>query len=291
MNPATIAANTARAIARRSANIAKRVARIEAAGGNTEAIEEFRKLQRSPKPQDKAQAQERLAALRRLDKSRGTRAATAGREGARFQTASELSRNPRALPDAAAVDDLYSSLRRSVSAQVQQVKRDPMLGSNNATHLYDEFMKDAPKNPTRRQKAALTRRLIDISKYQGINKAGAQKQLQRGVEAFGDDYAKWSPEQRSAAWEGFRELAERRNSTVSSDKLLAEITAASKEGSLKTAFYQRTEDDGRGGTRQVLAASVSTHMDDASQEAFRLEYQSKKLAELRAKSTGRARLI
>src|SRR5690606_6983597 len=115
-------------------------------------------------------------------------------------------------------------------------------------------------NMTRRQKAAQTRRLIDISEYQGINIRGARIQQQRGVEIFGKDYETWTREQRRAAWEGFHELVERSNTSVSYGGVLAELKAASQDGSLSVVFYNKTVSDGMGGTKQVLAASIATTM-------------------------------
>ena len=284
--------------ARLTANMARRVARIEAAGSTTAAAERFRELQALPTPKTRNEALKRASELRRLDASKGTRLATAEKqsqlETARAQRAATrdaLVKNPRALPDAKKVDELYSSLKKSVSAQVKRVKADPKLKSTPATDAFDEWLEDQSKDMTKRQKAAQTRRLIDISEYQGINTKGARIQHQRGVDAFGPDYETWTKEQQSAAWEGFRDLADRSNSSMSSNQVLADIKAANLDGSLSVSFYNKTVTDGAGGKKQVLSAAVAPNLAQAKHEAAQREYSAKRLEEMVRLSAPRAKLI
>lgn len=284
--------------ARLTANMAKRVSRIEAAGNTTAAAERFREIQALPPAKSRNEVLSRVSELRKLDASKGTRAATAQRQSQlealreqRSATREALVRNPRALPEPQKVDDLYSSLKKSVQSQVRRVKADPRLRSTQATDLFDEWLKSQPKDMTRRQKAAQTRRLIDISEFQGINTRGARIQLQRGIDAFGEDFDSWSKEQQSAAWDGFRELAARSNATMGSNQVLADIRAANIDGTLAVSFYTRTISDGRGGSRKVLSAAVATNMTQARHQAVQAEYSSKRLEELVRMSAPRARLI
>lgn len=284
--------------ARLTANMSRRVARIESAGNTTAAAERFRELQALPAPKTRNEALKRAAELRKLDASKGTRFATAEREArleqARSQRAATreaLVRNPRSLPDAKKVDDLYSNLKKSVSAQVKRVKADPKLGSTQATDKFDKWLADQSAGMSRRQKAAQTRRLIDISEYQGINVRGARIQQQRGVDAFGTDYETWTKDQRAAAWDGFRDLADRSSTSLKSDQVLADVMAATREGSLSVSFYNKTVTDGAGGQKQVLSAAVAPSLTQAQHEATQQEYTSKRLAELIRMSAPRARLI
>ena len=276
-------------ISRTSANIAKRAARIEAAGTTNSQLEHAKELRALPAPTTRNEALSRAAELRRLDQSQGTRARGAEQVAQRDRARSDrqftedfLTTSPRAVPPRELLDDYVASLRKSLEGKTSRVKR--VFQSTPATDAFDEWKADQEKGQTTRSKAAQARRLIQISKYQGIDVKGAQKQHERGQKAFGGDYDTWTKEQQAAAWEGFRELSERSSSTMGSDLVLAELQAAAAEGSLQTAFYNQTVSDGAGGTRTVLRASVSVHLDEAKLEAAHKEFSARKLAEALARS-------
>lgn len=284
--------------ARLTKNLSQRVSRIEQAGTTTKAAERFRELQNAPKPKTRNEALSRLAELKKIDESKGTRVATAGKQAAveerraqRQATQEALIKNPRAVPDGKKLDDLYNALKQSVSGKVKRVKADPKIRSTPATDAYDEWLANQTKNPTKRQKAAQTRRLIEINNYQGITVKGARIQHQRGVEAFGPDYETWTKEQQAAAWEGFRDLADRMNTSLSSHQVLVDIKAATLHDTLKVSFFNKTVDDGRGGKKQVMAASVAPSLQEAQREAAQKQYRAERLAEMVRLSGPRKRLM
>ena len=275
-----------REASRRASNIARRVARLEAKGIETNAMLDLSTLSKVPSRETRNEAVKRLNLLRKLDASPGTRDATAAHVAAREATANRraaaaerLIGRDRTLPAAQDVDDLNRALRRSVGANVRRVKASEFK-STPATEAFDRLMEESNPNMSRRAKARETRRLVEISRYQGTRLSGAREQHERGVAAFGDAYNTWTPEQRSAAWQGFRDLADREASSLSSSEVLATVSSAATDGTLKVSFYSATVSDGLGGTRTEVRSAVDRDQASASREASLKEYRDQRFAEM-----------
>ena len=271
-------------------NTAARVARIELAGNANKATRAFREFERvhdaTPKFVREMVIHETLKEAKKLNVKAGTRSAKAEkianqerRADEREATAKALRENPRAKQDPEKVKDLQRSLQRSLDAKTKRVKESE-VGRTPATDAYDEWKANRDPNASARKQAAETRKLLKISDYQGIDTKGARLQQDRGRAAFGKEYDTWSPEQRGAAWEGFRAYADTANTSKKSDQVLAEFQAASANEKMEVRFAMRQESDGAGGTRERMVAVVRPHADEAEAEAVRQEYQARKLQEL-----------
>lgn len=270
-------------------NLTKRAARVVEAGFDNNAIIDFEKI-KAYQPKNDLERKEKLAALKKLNRNGGLSVKTAAKAQKRDVTATRrqetedfVRNNRRSTADAADTKDLYNSTRRSVAAKVRAVKK--KYGSTPATDAFDEWEANRQKNPNLRTQTAELRRLLEIRDYQGISVKGADLQHSRGVAAFGEDYDNWTKDEQGAAWQGFRDLAEKENRTISSDLLLAEIKEAGSLKQLQISFYDVQENDGRGGTRMVKKASVGRYLDEAQQDATHTKYKLEKLAEMRARST------
>ena len=239
---ATIASMSQSAMRRESSRTAdrirKRVSRLEAKGIRNRSTEAFRAIESFFSPDGIKQERARLRELRRLDRSPATRAsgaARAARAEAREATARALVSNPRAVPGRQELDDLFNTKLRNVRANAAKVEKE---GGTYATTLFRQFEADLAREGamTNRRKAAATRRLLEIDSFKGIRLTGARAETDRGIAAFGADYATWSHEKRSAAWQAMREKFEEGSHTWSSNEILAAQWDSVKDGTLSVSF-------------------------------------------------------
>ena len=263
-------------ISRTGKNIAARAAR----NPDNAAFRRAAEIRALPAPTTRNEALSRAAELSRLDASAATRKGGAEKAAAREQRAATrqatkefLKRNPRQLPPAVDVKELTDSTLKSLRAKAKRVVAE--TGETFATRALERWEEERNPNATPRQKVAELRRLLEIGDYEGIDVKGARKQEDRGIEAFGERYAKWDHRKKSAAWEGFREYAESLGSSVRSDQVLADFKEAVAEGTLSTRFYFIRESDGRGGKKATLKAAVRPNLSAAMAQASREKHEAK----------------
>ena len=244
--------------------IAKRAARLREKGITTKAMAEFEEI-RSTVPRNRNQAVAKAAKLAKLDLSPGLRSGTAGRVFARERAAQArvdliaAASNP-ATRRRMSGDDLKEASRlmlKSLRGKAARTKK--KYGETHATRKFDGYVASLPKNPTRNQLASRAYELSRMGAWEGITVEGAEKEIQRGIEAFGDGYRNWSHEQRGAAWDKVHELA--KEWSVSSGEALATISVISRDQS--AAFYR----DAKG----VLRAEIGYDPKDAKIKAARAQ--------------------
>ena len=242
--------------------IAKRSARLKKQGINTKAMQEFEAI-RSKVPTTRNEAVAKASQLAKLDRSPGLRSSTAGRVFAREQAAQAradlitAASNPatRRRMSAADLKEATRLMTKSLRGKVARTKK--KYGETHATRKFDAYMASLPENPTRNQLASRAYELSRMAKWEGITVKGAEKEMQRGIKVFGDDYRGWTHEQRGAAWDQVNELS--KEWSVSSGEALATVSVILRDQS--AAFYR----DAKG----VLRAEIGQDPKDAKVKAAR----------------------
>ena len=203
------AAELSKELTRVLGNIAKRNNRLkqkDVKGANlvTERtdtkIEEIRSMPRS----NYGEIKSALAQARRLDKSAGTRDRS-------FQKAAKRAYNDDLVTQANdpfnvtrmtrdQLAEVYSVQRPRLRDKVRRVKKE--IGGNNfMTRKVDALMKQDPKSMNHNQLRSIVSKAAKDLQSKTLTVSGAKKQLQQGVEMFGDAYKQMNDEQRGAVWE------------------------------------------------------------------------------------------
>lgn len=203
------AAELSKELTRVLANVSKRNTRLkqkDVKGANlvterTDAkIEEIRSMPRS----NYGEIKSALAQARRLDKSAGTRAQS-------FQKAAKRAYNDDLVAQANdpfnvtrmsrdQLAEVYAVQRPRLRDKVRRVKKG--IGGNNfMTRKVDALLEQDPKSMNHNQLRSLVSKAAKDLQSKTLTVSGAKKQLQQGVEMFGDAYNQMNDEQRGAVWE------------------------------------------------------------------------------------------
>lgn len=170
-------------------------------------IAEIRSLPRS----NYGEIKSALAQARRLDKSAGTRAQS-------FQKAAKRAYNDDLVAQATdpfnvthmtrdQLTEVYSIQRSRLRDKVRRVKKG--IGGNNfMTRKVDALMEQDPKSMNHNQLRSLVSKAAKDLQSKTLTVSGAKKQLQQGVEMFGDAYNQMNDEQRGAVWEAMHRQKE-----------------------------------------------------------------------------------
>ena len=210
------AAELSKELTRVLGNIAKRNTRLKqksVKGANlvTERtdtkIEEIRSMPRS----NYGEIKSALAQARRLDKSAGTRAQS-------FQKAAKRAYNDDLVAQANdpfnvtrmpkdQLDEVYAIQRSRLRDKVRRVKKG--IGGNNfMTRKVDALLEQDPKGMSHNQMRSLVSKAAKDLNSKTLTVQGAKKQLQQGVDMFGDAYNQMTDEQRGAVWEAMHRQME-----------------------------------------------------------------------------------
>ena len=272
-----------------SRRLSKNIAARQARNPENAAFRRAAEIRALPAPKTRNEALSRAAELNRLDQSAATRRGGAEkaaiqeqRTARREATREHLKRNPRLLPKAEDVKDLTDSTLKSLRGKSKRVKA--TYGDTHATRALDSWLENRNPNATPRQKTTELRRLLEIEGYEGITVKGANKQISRGLEAFGDQYKDWDHEHRGAAWQGFEDYARSLSADYRSDKILADFKAAVVEGTLSVSFYTKKVSDGMGGKRDELRATVRPNLSAAVAEAVKQQHEAEELQKIKDKT-------
>lgn len=198
------------------ANVSKRITRLkqkDVKGGNlvTERsvakIAEIRSMPRS----NYSEIKSALAQARRLNKSAGTRAQS-------FQKAAKRAYNDNLLAQTNdpfnitrmtrdQLAEIYSIQRPRLRDKVRRVKKG--IGGNNfMTRKADALLEQDPKSMNHNQLRSLVSKAAKNLRSKTLTVSGAKKQLQQGIEMFGDAYEQMNEEQRGAVWESMHRQME-----------------------------------------------------------------------------------
>lgn len=170
-------------------------------------IEEIRSIPRS----NYGEIKSALAQARRLDKSAGTRDRT-------FQKAAKRAYNDDLVAQANdpfnvirmtrdQLTEVYSIQRTRLRDKVRRVKKG-IDGNNFMTRRVDALMEQDPKSMNHNQLRSLVSKAAKGLQSKTLTVSGAKKQLQQGVEMFGDAYNQMNDEQRGAVWEAMHRQME-----------------------------------------------------------------------------------
>lgn len=152
-----------------------------------------------------------LAQARRLDKAAGTRADS-------FQKAAKRAYNDDLVAKANDPNNIihmsrdqlaetYAIQRSRLRDKVRRVKKG--IGGNNfMTRKVDALLEQNPKNLDHNQLRSLVSKAAKDLNSKTLTVTGAKKQLQQGVEMFGDAYNQMTDDQRGAVWEAMRRQME-----------------------------------------------------------------------------------
>lgn len=150
------------------------------------------------------EAQSKEARMRRLDKAAGTRDRT-------FQKAARRAYNDDLVAQANdpftvtrmtkdQLDEVFAIQRSRLRDKVRRVKKG-IDGNNFMTRKVDALLEQDPKSMNHNQMRSLVSRAAKDLNSKTLTVTGAKKQLQQGVEMFGEAYNQMSDEQRGAVWE------------------------------------------------------------------------------------------
>lgn len=150
------------------------------------------------------EAQSKEARMRRLDKAAGTRA-----QG--FQKAAKRAYNDNLVAQANdpfnvtrmsrdQLAEVYSIQHSRLRGKVRRVKKG-IDGNNFMTRKVDALFEQDPKSMNHNQLRSLVSKAAKYLQSKTLTVSGAKKQLQQGVEMFGDAYKQMNEEQRGAVWE------------------------------------------------------------------------------------------
>lgn len=157
------------------------------------------------------EAQTKEARMRRLDKAAGTRAQS-------FDKAAKRAYNDNLVAQANdpfivtrmtkdQLDEVYAIQRRRLRDKVRRVKNG-IDGNNFMTRKVDALLEQDPKGMNHNQMRSLVSKAAKDLNSKTLTVQGAKKQLQQGVEMFGDAYNQMNDEQRGAVWEAMHRQME-----------------------------------------------------------------------------------
>lgn len=196
-----------------------------------------------------------LAQARRLDKDAGTRAD-------KFQKAAKRAYRDDLVAQANdpfnvtrmsrdQLAETYAIQRSRLRDKVRRVKKG-IDGNNFMTRKVDAMLKRDPKSLNHNQLRSLVSQAAKDLISKTLTVSGAKKQLQQGVEMFGDAYNQMNDEQRGAVWEAMHrqmqylglastDTAEIVNSVVNDQKYKAMFLSA-PNGDLQAVIGQGLND-------------------------------------------------
>lgn len=201
---------------RLGANISKRLTRLAAKDvqGGDILIERLRAdLEdiRAMPVTNYREAQAKEARMRRLDKAAGTRDRSFQKAAKReyrdnlVAQANEPFNIIRMSKDQLA--ETYDIQRSRLRDKVRRVKKG--IGGNNfMTRKVDAMLEEDPKSLNHNQLRSFVSRAAKDLKSKTLTVGGAKKQLQQGVDMFGDAYNQMTDEQRGAVWEAMHRQME-----------------------------------------------------------------------------------
>lgn len=156
------------------------------------------------------EAQSKEARMRRLDKAAGTRdqsfqkaAKRAYRDNLVAQ-ANDPFNVTRMTRDQLA--EVYAIQRSRLRGKVRRVKEG--IGNNFMTRKVDALLERDPKSLNHNQLRSVVSEAAKSLNSKTLTVTGAKKQLQQGIEMFGEAYTQMSDEQRGAVWEAMRRQME-----------------------------------------------------------------------------------
>jgi len=157
------------------------------------------------------EAQSKEARMRRLDKAAGTRA-----QG--FQKAAKRAYNDNLVAQANdpfnvarmsrdQLAEVHYAQRSRLRDKVRRVKKG-IDGNNFMTRKVDALLEQDPKSMNHNQLRSLVSKAAKDLNSKTLTVSGAKKQLQQGVDMFGDAYNQMNDEQRGAVWEAMHRQME-----------------------------------------------------------------------------------
>lgn len=157
------------------------------------------------------EAQAKEARMRRLDKAAGTRAQS-------FQKAAKRAYRDDLVAQANdpfnvirmsrdQLNEVYAIQRSRLRDKVRRVKKG-IGGSNFMTRKVDALLEKDPKDMNHNQLRSLVSKAAKDLNSKTLTVSGAKKQLQQGVEMFGDAYNQMNDDQRGAVWEAMHRQME-----------------------------------------------------------------------------------
>lgn len=150
------------------------------------------------------EAQSMVARMRRLDKAAGTRARTFQKAAKRayrddlVAQANDPFNVTRMSRDQLA--EIYAIQRSRLRDKVRRVKKG-IDGNNFMTRKVDALLEQDPKGLNHNQLRSLVSKAAKDLNSKTLTVTGAKKQLQQGIEMFGEAYNQMNDEQRGAVWE------------------------------------------------------------------------------------------
>lgn len=214
-------------------------------------IEEIRSMPRS----NYSEIKSALAQARRLDKAAGTRDRS-------FQKAAKRAYNDDLVAqandpfniirmDRDQLAEVYAVQRSRLRDKVRRVKKG-IDGNNYMTRKVDALLAEDPKNMDHNQLRSRVSRAAKGLNSKTLTVSGAKKQLQQGIDMFGEAYTQMTDDQRGAVWEavhrqmellglGSADAAEIVNGVVNDQKYKAMILT-SPTGELQAVIGQGLND-------------------------------------------------
>jgi len=157
------------------------------------------------------EAQSKEARMRRLDKAAGTRdrafqkaAKRAYRDDLVAQANDPFNVTRMSRDQLAEVFDIQRSRLRD---KVRRVKKG-INGSNFMTRKVDALLEQDPKGLNHNQLRSLVSKAAKSLSSKTLTVTGAKKQLQHGIDMFGEAYTQMNDDQRGAVWEAMRRQSE-----------------------------------------------------------------------------------
>lgn len=201
------------------------------------------------------EAQSKEARIRRLDKAAGTRDQSFQKAAKRayrddlVAQANDPFNITRMSRDRLA--EIYAIQRSRLRDKVRRVKKG-INGDNFMTRKVDALLEQDPKSLNHNQLRSFVSEAAKNLKSKTLTVTGAKKQLQQGIDMFGEAYTKMSDEQRGAVWEAMRrqmehlglasgDAAEIVNGVVNDQKYMAMFLSA-PTGELQAVIGQGLND-------------------------------------------------
>ena len=201
---------------RLGANISKRLTRLaskDVQGGDilVERLKAELEEIRAMPVTNYREAQSKEARMRRLDKAAGTRDQTfqkaakrAYRDDLVTQANDPFNVNRMSRDQLA---ETYAIQRSRLRDKVRRVKKG-IDGNNFMTRKVDALLEQDPKSMNHNQlRSAVSKAAKDLNS-KTLTVTGAKKQLQQGIDMFGEAYTQMTDEQRGAVWEAMRRQME-----------------------------------------------------------------------------------
>lgn len=157
------------------------------------------------------EARSKEARMRRLDKAAGTRDQSFQKAAKRayrddlVAQANDPFNVTRMSRDQLA--ETYAIQRSRLRDKVRRVKKG-IDGNNFMTRRADALLERDPKNLNHNQLRSLVSRAAKDLNSKTLTVSGAKKQLQQGIDMFGEAYTQMTDEQRGAVWEAMHRQME-----------------------------------------------------------------------------------